>query len=60
MGVGGVTALGCTIGQGLSEVSTLSLASFLALGSMIGAAYATVKVQMWTLQHAADQDEGRA
>lgn len=60
MGVGGVTALGCTIGQGLSGVSTLSLASFLALGSMLGAAYATVKVQMWTLQHAADQDEGRA
>ena len=28
MGVGGVTALGCTIGQGFSGVSTLSLTSF--------------------------------
>ena len=30
MGFGGVTALGCTIGQGLSGVSTLALGSFLA------------------------------
>lgn len=46
MGVGGVTALGCTIGQGLSGMSTLSLASVVALASMIGGAYLTVKVQM--------------
>ena len=35
MGVGGVTALGCTIGQGLTGVSTLSMGSFLALGSIL-------------------------
>lgn len=34
MGFGGVAALGCTIGQGLSGVSTLSIASFIALGSI--------------------------
>ena len=32
MGFGGVTALGCTIGQGLSGLSTLALGSFLAFG----------------------------
>ena len=39
MGFGGVTALGCTVGQGLSGVSTLSLASFLALPGFILGAY---------------------
>ena len=29
MGFGGVTALGCTIGQGLSGVSTLAIGSFI-------------------------------
>ena len=36
MGVGGVTALGCTIGQGLSGLSTLSLTSFVAVAAIIG------------------------
>jgi uncharacterized membrane protein YedE/YeeE len=30
MGVGGVVAMGCTIGQGLSGLSTLALGSFIA------------------------------
>lgn len=34
MGVGGVFSMGCSLGQGLSGVSTLALPSFLALGSM--------------------------
>ena len=37
MGIGGVTALGCTIGQGLSGISTLALGSFIALfGFIVG------------------------
>lgn len=35
MGTGGVTALGCTIGQGLSGLSTLSVGSMLALASIL-------------------------
>ena len=35
MGLGDVTALGCTIGQGPSGVSTLALGSFVALGGMV-------------------------
>ena len=54
MGVGGVTALGCTIGQGLSGVSTLSLTSLVALTSMGGAAYGTVKLQIWQLERASE------
>ena len=40
MGAGGVTALGCTIGQGISGVSTLALAPPIALASIFaGAVY---------------------
>ena len=39
MGFGGVTALGCTVGQGLSGISTLALSSLLALPGFILGAY---------------------
>ena len=32
MGFGGVTAMGCTIGQGLTGLSTLAIGSFIAVG----------------------------
>ena len=35
MGMGGIMALGCTIGQGLAGMSTLALGSLLALASII-------------------------
>jgi len=35
MGTGGIMAMGCTIGQGLTGLSTLSLTSVLALGAII-------------------------
>ncbi|MBX2839121.1 MAG: YeeE/YedE family protein [Gammaproteobacteria bacterium] len=39
MGFGGVLSLGCTVGQGVTGVSTLALGSFVAVGSiMIGSA----------------------
>lgn len=47
MGFGGVTAMGCTIGQGLSGISTLSLGSFIALFGIICGAVATMKYQVW-------------
>ncbi|HBY62999.1 MAG TPA: transporter [Solibacterales bacterium] len=50
MGFGGVTALGCTVGQGLSGVSTLAIGSFIALASIIGGAVAGLKYQMWRLE----------
>ena len=45
MGFGGVTAIGCTIGQGLSGISTLALGSFIALAGIVSGAVATMKWQ---------------
>jgi uncharacterized protein len=50
MGVGGVTAMGCTVGQGLSGVSTLALGSFLALGGILAGAVIGVRYQAWRVE----------
>ena len=50
MGVGGVTAMGCTIGQGLSGISTLGVSSFIALAAIVVGAVAAFKYQMWRLE----------
>jgi len=47
MGFGGVTALGCTIGQGLSGVSTLAIGSFIALAGIVAGCVATLKFILW-------------
>jgi len=49
MGFGGVLAVGCTIGQGLSGVATLAVGSFLAWFSIIAGAALTMKIQYWRL-----------
>jgi len=53
MGVGGVTALGCTVGQGLSGVSTLALGSFVALAGIVAGAVLALRYQMWRLERMA-------
>ncbi len=45
MGFGGVLAVGCTIGQGLSGLSTLSLASVPACVGIVAGAWAVVRLQ---------------
>jgi hypothetical protein len=45
MGFGGVLAMGCTIGQGLSGVSTLALGSFISVAGIVAGAAATMKWQ---------------
>jgi uncharacterized membrane protein YedE/YeeE len=52
MGVGGVLALGCTIGQGLSGLSTLSLGSVLAVASIVGGALLALRYQEWRFEKA--------
>jgi uncharacterized membrane protein YedE/YeeE len=47
MGFGGVTALGCTIGQGLTGISTLAIGSFIALTAIVGGCIAALKYQYW-------------
>jgi len=50
MGIGGVTAMGCTVGQGLSGVSTLALGSFLALGGILAGGWLGVRYQTWRVE----------
>ncbi|HVY06111.1 MAG TPA: YeeE/YedE family protein [Burkholderiales bacterium] len=45
MGFGGVCAMGCTIGQGITGVSTLAIGSFVVFFSIVAGATATMKVQ---------------
>ncbi|HCX33027.1 MAG TPA: transporter [Rhodocyclaceae bacterium] len=53
MGFGGVTAMGCTIGQGITGVSTLSIGSILATVSIIIGAAATMKFEYWRMMREA-------
>ncbi len=50
MGIGGVTALGCTVGQGLSGLSTLSVTSAIAVTGIVLGAIAGLRFQMWLLE----------
>lgn len=54
MGVGGILALGCTIGQGVTGVSTLALGSFMAFFSLIFGSALTMKVQYYKMVYEND------
>ena len=47
IGIGGVLAMGCTIGQGVSGVSTLALGSFITLLSIVIGAAVTMKIEYY-------------
>ena len=49
MGFGGVTALGCTIGQGLTGFSTLALGSMLTFAAIVAGSALTMKFQYWRM-----------
>jgi uncharacterized membrane protein YedE/YeeE len=49
MGFGGVLALGCTVGQGITGLSTLALGSLMALISIIFGSALTMKVEYYRL-----------
>lgn len=51
MGVGGVMAMGCTIGQGLSGLSTLNLGSVVVVAAIILGASLTMQ---WQWRHSSD------
>lgn len=53
MGAGGVTALGCTVGQGLSGISTLALGSFITVAAIMAGAVAALRYQVWRLDRMA-------
>ena len=47
MGFGGITALGCTIGQAISGFSTLALGSIITFLAIVAGSAATMKYQYW-------------
>ena len=49
MGFGGVLGLGCTVGQGITGVSTLALGSFLVFISIVLGRALTMKIQYYKL-----------
>jgi len=54
MGIGGVLAMGCTIGQGITGVSTLALGSILTILSIIAGSAATMKYQYYLMMREDD------
>ena len=50
MGVGGVCAMGCTVGQGLSGITTLSATSIVAVAAIIVGCMLALKYQIWHLE----------
>ena len=53
MGFGGVTAMGCTIGQGITGLSTLAVGSVLATAAIVAGSWATMRYQLWRLEREA-------
>jgi uncharacterized membrane protein YedE/YeeE len=49
MGTGGVLAMGCTVGQAITGVSTLAIGSILAFFSIVIGAAGTMKYQYWRI-----------
>ena len=49
MGFGGITALGCTIGQAITGFSTLALGSIITFICIVAGAAATMKLQYWRM-----------
>ena len=53
MGAGGVLAMGCTIGQAVTGVSTLAMGSILAFFAIVIGAAGTMKYQYWRMMQEA-------
>ncbi len=49
MGFGGVLGLGCTVGQGITGVSTLALGSFMVFASIVFGSALTMKIQYYQM-----------
>jgi uncharacterized membrane protein YedE/YeeE len=54
MGIGGVLAMGCTIGQGITGVSTLALGSIVTVLAIIAGSAATMKYQYYLMMREDD------
>ena len=50
MGFGGITALGCTVGQAITGISTLALGSILTFIAIVAGSAATMKYLQWRMR----------
>jgi uncharacterized membrane protein YedE/YeeE len=53
MGIGGVLAMGCTVGQAITGMSTLAIGSMLTFAAIVTGAAATMKFQYWRMMREA-------
>ena len=60
MGLGGTLALGCTIGQGITGISTLAVGSFLTFGAIVLGSALTMKVQYYKMVYEEEASFGKA
>ena len=60
MGFGGVLALGCTVGQAITGISTLAAGSFITFGAIVLGSALTMKVQYYKLVYEEEATFGKA
>ncbi len=60
MGFGGVLALGCTVGQGITGMSTLAVGSILTFISIIFGSALTMKIQYYKIVYEEEASFGKA
>ncbi|MGM0675846.1 YeeE/YedE family protein [Ectothiorhodospira marina] len=60
MAFGGVLAMGCTIGQGITGISALALGGFLTFASIVFGAALTMKIQYYKMLHEDEASFGKA
>ena len=51
--IGGVTAMGCTVGQAITGISTLAIGSILTFLAIVIGAAGTMKYQYWRIEKGA-------
>lgn len=51
MGFGGVLAMGCTVGQAITGISTLAIGSFIAFAGIVLGSALTMKVQFYKMMY---------
>ena len=49
IGLGGVLAMGCTVGQAITGVSTLAIGSMITFGAIVAGSAATMRFQYWRM-----------
>jgi hypothetical protein len=60
MGIGGVLAMGCTVGQAITGVSTLAIGSFIAFAGIVLGSALTMKVQFYQMMYEEEASFGKS